>query len=120
MVQGSIIRSRATWYEKGEKNNYFLKIKRRKVLVLKNNMTSSDLKAIMDELNSFYSDLYNNRSEDDTEDLQIVFFNNPQIPKLTNILRNACEGLLTVTECFNTSSFKNNETPGNDGLTRIL
>ena len=60
----------------------------------------------MDELNSFYSDLYNNRSEDDTEDLQIVFFNNPQIPKLPNILRNACEGLLTVTECFNTSSFK--------------
>ena len=29
-----------------------------------------------------------------------------------------CEGQLTVTECFNTlSSFKNNKTPGNDGLT---
>ena len=86
--------------------------------MLKNNMTSSNPKAIMDELKSFYSDLYNNRSEDDTEEFTNPFLNDPQIPKLSKILRNACEGQLTVTECFNTlSSFKNNKTPGNDGLT---
>ena len=62
IVQGSIIRSRATWYKKGEKNNkYFLNIENSKKkkssvrrLVLKNNMTSSNPKAIMDELKYFF------------------------------------------------------------------
>ena len=68
-------------------------------------MTTSNIKAIMDELKYFYCELYNNRAEDDIEELSNPFFNNPQITQLSSILRNACEELLTVAECLNTLSY---------------
>ena len=61
-AQGAIIRSRASWYEKGEKNTkYFLSLESykkakscvRKVFT-KNGTLSSDPKIIMNELENFY------------------------------------------------------------------
>ena len=73
ITRGAITRSRASWYEKGEKNNkYFLNLERnnkrkstiRKVEFADGNVTTNP-KKIMDELYSFYSDLYSetNQSE---------------------------------------------------------
>ena len=66
ITQGAIVRSRATWYEKGEKNNkYFLNLeksnKNKSCLrkVLKSDGTiAADTKTIMSELEFFYSKLY--------------------------------------------------------------
>ena len=65
ITQGAIIRSRATWYELGEKNNkYFLNLEKsnkkkssvRKIFTRDGKLTNNP-KKIMDELESFYADL---------------------------------------------------------------
>ena len=66
ITQGAIVRSCATWYEKGEKNNkYFLNLqksnKNKSCLwkILKSDGTIAvGPKAIMSELEFFYSNLY--------------------------------------------------------------
>ena len=46
------------------------------------------------------------------------FFNNSEIPKLTNNEARNCEGKLTVDECYKSLHlFENNKAAGNDGLT---
>ena len=66
VVQGSIIRSRAEWCEKGEKSNkYFLSLESRrsnkncirKIYDKKGKQTSNP-KVILDEIESFYFKLY--------------------------------------------------------------
>ena len=66
IAKGAIIRSRANWYEKGEKGNkYFLGLEShrgtksclRKLLSSDENLTTNPLK-IMKEIEKFYSDLY--------------------------------------------------------------
>ncbi|KAL9983067.1 hypothetical protein ACROYT_G005195 [Oculina patagonica] len=125
IITGSIIRSRATWYEKGERNTkYFLNLENNKKkkssvrkLLRKNGKETTDPNTIADEIFSFYSDLYAEKA-DDTVDLSTCpFLNSAYIPKLSPEMRDTCEGELTYAKCFNVlSSFKNNKTPGNDGL----
>ena len=122
ITQGAIVRSRATWYEKGEKNNkYFLNLeksnKNKSCLrkILKSDGTIAvDPKTIMSELEFFYSNLYkenNSHSSSFLEDLK-------EVPTLTEELRMVCEGRIEYNECFNVlQSFPKNKTPGNDGLT---
>ena len=122
ITQGSIVCSRATWYEKGEKNNkYFLNLeksnKNKSCLrkILKSDGTIAvDPKAIMSELEFFYSNLYKENisySSSFLEDLK-------EVPTLTEELRMVCEGKIEYNECFNVlQSFPKNKTPGNDGLT---
>ena len=46
------------------------------------------------------------------------FLENPDVPKLSKVDAQVCEGKLTVSECFKgLQLFKNNISPGNDGLT---
>ena len=48
----------------------------------------------------------------------LTFSRNVNIPKLSDEKHNTCEGKLTVNECYNIlSTFNNNKTPRNDGLT---
>ena len=70
ITQGAIIRSRATWYEMGERNNkYFLNLENsnktkssvRKVLT-RNGVSTSNPKKIMKELELYNSSLYNDRN----------------------------------------------------------
>ena len=65
IVQGAIIRSRARWYEEGEKSNkYFLNLESsrgkkcsiRKIFTRNETLTTNP-KVILDELSSFYSNL---------------------------------------------------------------
>ena len=125
-TQGNIIRSRANWYEKGEKNNkYFLSLEKNNTmktcirrLVNKHGEEITNSKAIMAELKGFYQDLYDNKDKDTCVDDIRSYIGNLGIPQLSEKLQRQCEGSLTYAECLNVlDTLKNNKSPGNDGLT---
>ena len=72
----------------------------------------------MNEIYNFYSDLYNENLEIQTDFRGCPFLKNPSmIPKLSDAMREACDGQLSYSECFKVlSTFENNKSPGNDGL----
>ena len=91
IAQGAMIRSRARWYEQGEKSNkYFLNLESsrgkkstiRKIIREDKSLTTNR-KVIMDELKSFYSNLYQANSSPGNESLADSFFKNVSIPKLS-------------------------------------
>ena len=70
----------------------------------------------MTELEDFYTDLYD--SEENLPDSANLFLRHSEIPKLSPEKAATCEGKLTVEECLQSlQSFKDNKSPGNDGLT---
>ena len=70
---------------------------------------------IMSELEDFYSGLYS--SEGNLADCANLFLRHSEIPKLSPGKAATCEGKLTVEECLQSlQSFKENKSPGNDGL----
>ena len=82
----------------------------------KNGTLSSDPKIKMNELEDFYTGLYD--SEDNLPDYANLFLRYSEIPKLSPEKAATCEGKLTVEECLQSlQSFKENKSPGNDGLT---
>ncbi|KAL9981735.1 hypothetical protein ACROYT_G010478 [Oculina patagonica] len=95
ITKGAIIRSRATWYEKGEKNNkYFLNLQNNKKtkstirkLERKNSNITVDPNCIMDELHSFYSDLYKEKNSEELISENCPFLNSGNIPKLSPAMR---------------------------------
>ena len=126
ITQGAIIRSRATWYEMGERNNkYFLNLEnsnKKKTSVGKvftsEGLLTRDPKKIMNELESYYSSLYDRNSCANSDTISTFISKSNQIPKLPENLRNICEGKLGYGECYNVlKSFQKNKPPGNDGLT---
>ena len=70
IVRGSIIRSRATWFEQGERNSkYFLNLENRnkkksciRKLIRTNGEETTAPDTIMNEIHSFYSELYDEKS----------------------------------------------------------
>ena len=125
LSKGAIIRSRACWYEKGEKNTkYFLTLESQKKakscirkVYTKKEVLSSDPKVIMNELEEFYKVLYEIKN-DPPDELLNVFLENPKIPKLSPDQTLTSEGKLTVNECYESlNSLEENKSPGNDGLT---
>ena len=127
IVRGSMIRSRETWLEQGEKNSkYFLNLETRnkkksciRKLVRDNDEETTDSKTIMNEIYNFYSDLYEEKPGIRTDYTNCPFLqNSSSIPKLSDSMRDLCKGQLTYSECFKVlSTFSDNKTPGNDGLT---
>ena len=125
ITQGAIIRTRATWYEQGEKSNkYFLNLENsrgkkssiRKIFKEDESSTSNP-QVIMKELHSFYSDLYKRSVNENSETLTDSYMRDLHLPKLTLDQRDRCDEKLSVGECFNTlKTFKKNKTSGNDGL----
>ena len=97
LSKGAIIRSRASWYEKGEKNTkYFLSLESHKKakscvrkVFTKNGTLSSDPKIIMNELEDFYTGLYD--SEDNLPDYANLFLRHSEIPKLSPEKAATCE-----------------------------
>ena len=91
LAKGAIIRSKATWYEKGEKSNkYFLnleshnKIKSsvRKTFNAEGTLIT-DPQKIRQEIESFYSDLCKNDTLLPPKTILTSFLENPDIPKLS-------------------------------------
>ena len=100
IAKGAIIRSKATWYEKGEKSNkYFLNLethKKAKSSVRKvfNNegVLITDPKKILQEIQNFYSNLSKRDPLTPSEDMLNSFLNNSEMPKLTNNEARICDG----------------------------
>jgi len=123
ITQGAIIRSRATWYELGEKNNkYFWNLEKsnkkkssvRKIFARDGKLTN---KKIMDELESFYADLYDGSSCPSDSATSMLLDNSRGFPALADDSRKICKGKLGYSECYSVlGTFPKNKTPGNDGL----
>ena len=125
-AKGAIIRSKATWYEKGERSNkYFLnlesqnKIKSSVRKFFNGEGTSITVpQKVRQEIERFYSDLCKSDTLSPPKDMLTSFLKNPDIPKLSQLDAQVCEGKLTISECFKSLQlFQNDKSPGNDGLT---
>ena len=129
ITNGLIIRSKADWYEKGEKSNsYFFNLE-------KGNKSKTHVKCLLDEnidtvtythdhnlfmkrLKSFHKTLYTRKSCK-SEKQCFEYLDKINTPFLTPEEREFCEGQLTVNEIFKAlNTMPPNKTPGSDGLTK--
>ena len=125
MVQGSIIRSRANWYEHGEKSNkYFLNLEnynKKKSCIRKlitNDISTTDPKQIMNEIHKFYANLYDTDCRDRSGLSTDEYLSNITTKVLTEEQRRSLDDKISTNEYFEAlKSFQTNKTPGNDGLT---
>ena len=123
-TQGTIVRSRARWYEFGEK--YFLNLEKRNhrkkhITALKNEDGSilRNAKQILTKEENFFKNIYKSKNIllVETND-SVHFFDSPNLNTLNNEEAGRCEGLLTIKECADALiKYQNNKTPGSDGLT---
>ena len=128
ITESIILRSKATFYEEGEKpSKYFLSLEKSNRIKSslrklkwseQSNEVKNDPKCIMTELKKFYSELCTPRSlKTDTKCMD--YLHSLNLPKLSNNDRQSCEGKLTLQECWEAlTSMKNCEIPGNDSLTK--
>ena len=126
VTQGAIIRSRARWFEKGEKSNsYFLRLENQNnrsscitKLKLDDEKVTADPVEILGEIKSFYSNLYQSHGSNHESDISARVLENPSLPKLDEDKKELCEGRLTYNECYRSLlTFQTGKAPGNDGLT---
>ena len=125
-TRGSVIRSKARWYEFGEKSSkYFYNLekrnqKKKNITSLKkpNGSTTHCSKEILKEEANFFSKLYETSNSNPNHERFKFFFESDGLMKLDGEMSDSCEGLLTIEECTKVlSSFNNDKTPGSDGLT---
>ena len=126
ITQGIIVRSRAQWVEQSEKSNkYFLGLEKANkikstinTVLLDDGEISNDQSNILNEIKTFYANLYTKKEVDLNSVKVDKFFMHDKIPKLNMDQQDICDGMLTLNECFEVlNTFQNNKTPGNDGLT---
>ena len=126
IIQGNVIRSRANWYEHGEKNNkYFLNLESRKMsnscvrkLFGKSGKLITSPKLNLSELYDFYTELYSNHDSPSHNNESDAFLDHRRLPTLNQDAKQICEGALTKAERFKAlQTFENGKSPGNDGLT---
>ena len=124
-TKGAIIRSRARWYNDGEKNTkYFLNLEKRhlkqktiKCLHLSDNEVVNTDEEILKEAKSFYQKLYSSTVSSTDNQCDEIFFPLGNIETLTEREQNECGCLLTEAECWEClKSMQPNKSPGTDGL----
>ena len=85
---------------------------------MENDDYTSDAKEILNEIHSFYANLYDNKEDDFYKESIDSFLDKVNTSTLTNEQRDSLEKQLTMSECFMTlKTFQKTKTPGNDGLT---
>jgi len=129
-AKGAIIRSRARWYEHGERNTkYFMYLERRShekkhIVKLKTDQNEyvKEPNKILFEMEIFYKTLYASQVTDNTFDASAPsFLNLDNVHRLDNEQQKSCEGLITEEECLSSlKTFAKNKTPGSDGLLSVL
>ena len=123
-TRGTIIRSRARWYEHGEKNSkYFYNLE--KTNQRKKHITSlkisdhtklTDPKEILEEEERFFKEIYTSKSTNPNDSEFIEFFNTENA--VSEETAKTCEGVMSVEECKRALMvMESNKTPGTDGLT---
>ena len=125
-TQGSMLRSKARWYEFGEKNNkYFYNLEKRNhkkkhitTLTSENDTIISDPKLILEEEANFYKNIYKSKQTNPEDKTFASLFESEGLTPLDSCEADQCEGLLTLDECAKAiCSFQNDKTPGSDGFT---
>ena len=122
--EGIKIRSRANWYESGERDtryfNQLLHANKKKCIIKTLVTADGDIidkeTDVLKMIKSFYSKLYSKEVLEDIVVSDIDFFKN--LPTLSNESKKTCEGKICEGECFAVlKEMKQNKSPGNDGLT---
>ena len=125
-IKGTILHSKARWYENGEKNSsYFLNLEKRNFLrknisklKLSNGEETDDAKTILEEGKAFYKNLYSTRNVNPNDPEFDIFFNNNLLTPLNEEQSKNCEGMLTEQECYQAlKHMDNGKSPGSDGFT---
>lgn len=119
-TKGAMLRSKCKWAEHGEKSNkYFLNLEKRNAnnrCIHKLNINGSICTNPPDILNglvNYFEKLYSPIASDRI----VEFLDQIEIPKLSEVDKNICEGKLTAAECFKVlNSMANDKSPGLDGL----
>ena len=123
-TKGSIIRSRARWYELGEKcNKYFFNLEKRSyekrhITKLKTleGITVKDPTSNLSAMKNFYNQLYTSQKPLAAAD-PLSFCEYESLPRLDDEKQSLCEGLITAEECLAAlKTFQHNKSPGTDGL----
>jgi len=124
-LKGLQIRSKAKWVEDGEKSTKFFlnleknNISRKSVTILNDShgISITDQDKILDEEVNYFSSLYKSQNNTSQTDLH-EFFDNVDIPKLTDDEKLLCNGELTKSECIDAiNGMARNKSPGYDGIT---
>ena len=127
-TEAAKIRSRAAYYENGEKNTrYFLGLEKRNSakkcvtnLICSDGTIADTKERILKEEEQFYSTLYTSKNSFTScpEDYKDIFFDESQnFNKLNDKEKNNCEGPIRIDECEKVlKTMKNNKSPGIDGL----
>lgn len=125
-ANGVMVRSRADYVEFGEKNTkYFLglekrnqKIKHIRCLINDNQDLIYKPNDILGEQNLYYERLYTETDPNrDGNNCCSDFLENPDIPKLTQNHKEACDMIITLEECgLALKQLASNKSPGSDGF----
>ena len=128
-TRGAILRSKAQWYEKGEKSTkFFLNLEKknytkntiRKLFIDGDNNVDSlcdDDNLILSHASNFYKNLFKRKS-DKSLDACLNFLNNIETPSLSPLQKSNCDLPLDISELsISLDSMPLNKSPGNDGLT---
>ena len=107
MTEGIIMRSKSNWYEFGEKSSkYFLNLEKRNkaklhvhTTITENNSEISEPEAILLSIKVFYSTLSKSHSTKGEEEC-LEYLKTLKIPKLSDVERESCEGLLSKNQCL--------------------
>ncbi|KAL9958928.1 hypothetical protein ACROYT_G036005 [Oculina patagonica] len=126
-AESAIFRSKVRWTEEGEKpTKYFLNMERKNYnkkiiteLQTSEGLNTTDEKQMLDEIKSFYQNLYTSANNvTDTVFQEFISKTPLQFPKLSSKENDRMEGKLTFEECQNAlKSMANGKSPGEDGFT---
>ena len=130
-AKGAQIRSRIKWTEEGERNTacFFLSESGKKVILRKNIMSRivnnddeviTNQSDILNELATFYTNLYNQKTEREggARNAVDMFLEGIEFPKLEEEEADRCEGLVTTEKVGQAlNAMKNGSAPDGDGLT---
>ena len=125
VMEGIILRSRAVWYEKGEKSSrYFFTLEKgqkSKTSIRKLNVDGVEVeeqKQVLQCIHTYYRNLFQITSNLTIRQCK-AFINDFNLPVLTSELSDLCEGLLHSSECYQSLiSMPSNKMPGNDSITK--
>ena len=122
--EGRIIRSRARWYEEGEKgsSSYFLKMEKRNFeskLIPCLNVADKEIRdssEILNELSKHFGNIFKKQNEMEENEI-ISYLDRVKMPTLTTNEALSLEQDITVNEIGATLyKFSNNRSPGSDGF----
>ena len=118
------MRSKTQWYEEGEKSTkYFFDLEKRntdkniKKLISENGNIISNPTEIIKAEQHFYRELYSSWNTSIHSD-EAKLFLDQELPQISHDQKLLCDNDMSIKECHDALlTFKNNKSPGNDGLT---